>query len=249
MWCRDHLRSFYYNCSAFLVYVDFTFSKVLLKTIFGHTAVIINILWKSGHSTKDQRITLLRSLQKCKRYVVARQRSGITFTKCKATLRCDYKTRTCSLRCSAFNNSIDSIEHSNWNTNTGIHKNISEIVWSASCFVIERATVITCTEFFLFYKKLCLTKGTIVVFILIRCGFTIGFSLALLIPSMRSLRPTIRSNVKINTKIIAVETQIMRLGKESPKKKKPSMFYSYITTITDKSSWHTCLKRVLLSNI
>ena len=95
--------------------------------------------------------------------------------------------------------------------------------------------------YWFFFIKSCLTKGTIVVFILIRCGFTIGFSLALLIPSMRSLRPIIRSKVKINAKIIAVETQLMQLGKESLKKKKKTTkqqcqyktFNSYITTIRD----------------
>ena len=79
---------------------------------------------------------------------------------------------------------------------------------------------------------MCLTKGTIVVFILIRCGFTIGFSLALLIPSMRSLRPIIRGNVKINAKIIAVETQLMQLVKESMKKKKKKKKNSVKTNLS-----------------
>lgn len=35
-----------------------------------------------------------------------------------------------------------------------------------------------------------LTKGAMEVFKLIKCGFTSGFSLALVMPSMRSLRPT-----------------------------------------------------------
>ena len=118
--------------------------------------------------------------------------------------------------------------------------------------------------YWFFFIKSCFTKGTIVVFILIRCGFTIGFSLALLIPSMRSLRPIIRRNVKINAKIIAVGTQLMQLVKESMKKQKQNKKknkkkqqqqkktvpkQNYITRITNKSSWHTCLKRVLLSNI
>ena len=68
---------------------------------------------------------------------------------------------------------------------------------------------------------------------------------------MRSLRPIIRRNVKINAKIIAVGTQLMQLVKESMKKQKQNKKknkkkqqqqkktvpkQNYITRITNKSS-------------
>ena len=53
---------------------------------------------------------------------------------------------------------------------------------------------------------------------------------------MRSLRPIIRRNVKINAKIIAVGTQLMQLVKESMKKQKQNKKKKQKKTTTTKKN-------------